>query len=97
MYRVKSCILRIGWCALVAAVPMMPVAKPAAAGSVIQLADGTWMVRARAHSGSRYCSNRLVRLTNRQGQLFGGVAFARVSVPIDNLVLLPNGSFSGAT
>jgi len=90
---VLSCILR----GLVAAVPLMPAVKPAAATSTIQVADGTWLVQARVNSGSRYCSDRLVRLTNRHGELSGSVAFARASAPIDNLVLLPDGSFSGAT
>lgn len=62
-----------------------------------QLADGIWLVHARANSGSRYCSDRVVRLANRQGQLSGAVAFARASAPIHNLVRLPDGSFSGAT
>ena len=92
-----SCILRFGRCALVAAVLLVPAVKPAAAGSTIELADGTWLVHAQVNSGSRYCSDRLVRLTNRQGQLSGAVAFARASAPIHNLVLLPDGSFSGAT
>ena len=97
LYRVISCILRIGMCALVAAVPLMPAAKPATAASAIQLADGTWLVQARVDSGSRYCRDRLVLLTNSQGQLSGSVAFARASAPIHNLVFLPDGSFSGAT
>jgi hypothetical protein len=97
LYRVISCILRIGRCALVAAVPLMPAARPATATSAIQLADGTWLVQARVDSGRRYCTDRLVLLTNRQGQLSGSVAFARASAPINNLVLQPNGSFSGAT
>ena len=96
-YRVLSWILGVGRCALIAAVPLMPATKPAAATSAIELADGTWLVQARVNSGSRYCSDRLVRLTNRQGQLSGAVAFARASAAIHNLVLLPNGSFSGAT
>src|SRR5215831_11458940 len=62
-----------------------------------QLADEIWLVHARANSGGRYCSDRLVRLTNRQDQLSGAVAFARASAPIHNFVRLPDGSFSGAT
>jgi hypothetical protein len=46
---------------------------------------------------SQHCGDQLVRLTYRQGRLSGAVAFARASVPIRNLVLLPDGSFSGAT
>ena len=96
-YRVLSCILRIGRWALVTAVPLMPATKPATAASAIELADGTWLVQARVDSGSRYCRDRLVLLANRQGQLSGSVAFARASARIHNLVILPDGSFSGAT
>ena len=63
----------------------------------IQLADGTWMVQARANLSTLYCRDRLVLLTNRHGQLSGSVAFARASAPLHNLVLMPDGSFSGAT
>jgi hypothetical protein len=96
-YRVLSCTLRIGRYALVAAVPLMPATKPATAASAVPLADGTWLVHARANSSTVYCRDRLVLLTNRHGQLSGSVAFARASAPIHNLVLLPDGTFSGAT
>jgi len=96
-YRVWLCILRIGMCALLAAVPLMPPTKPATAASAIQLGDGTWLVHAQANSSTLYCRDRLVLLTNRHGQLSGSVGFARASAPIHNLVLLPDGSFSGAT
>jgi hypothetical protein len=92
-----SHVLLMAVCALVAAVSVVRTMEPATAAPTGQPPDGTWMVEARAAFGSRYCSDRLVRLTNREGQLSGTVAFARGSVPIDNLVLLPNGSFSGAT
>jgi hypothetical protein len=58
--------------------------------------DGIWRVQGRAIHGTR-CGDWLVTLTNRQGQLSGVVALARASVPIENLVLQPDGSFSGAT
>ena len=54
------------------------------------------MVQARAPS-NQHCGDRLVHLSNKQGRLSGAVAFARASVPIRNLMLLPDGSFSGAT
>jgi len=75
----------------------MPATKPATAVSAVQLADGTWLVHARANTSTLYCRDRLVLLINRHGQLSGSVAFARASAPIHNFVLLPNGSFSGVT
>jgi hypothetical protein len=62
-----------------------------------KLADGIWIVQARAIPGTGHCGDRLVRLTNRQGRLSGAVALARASVPIENFALLPDGSFSGTT
>ena len=80
-----------------AAVSPVRAVEPAAAAPASQLADGIWMVQGRAIPGTRRCGDRLVRLTNRQGRLSGVVALARASVPIQNLVLLPDGSFSGTT
>lgn len=97
MYRVLSSLLGISRCALLAAVPLIPAVKASTADSAIQVADGTWLVHARANSYTRYCRDRLVLLTSRHGQLSGSIAFARASAPIDNLMLLPDGSFSGAT
>jgi hypothetical protein len=96
-YWASLCILCIGGFALVAGITLMPFTKPASAASDIQLADGTWLVHARAASSAPYCRDRIVLLTNRHGQLSGSVAFARASAPLHNLVLLPDGSFSGAT
>jgi hypothetical protein len=84
------------WASLAAVAPVRAV-EPVTAAPAGRLADGIWMVQARVTPGSRHCNDRLVRLTNRQGRLSGVVAFARASVPIQNLVLLPDGSFSGAT
>ena len=83
-------------CVAVIAVSRPQAAEPATASPSRWLADGIWMVQARA-PGNQHCSDRLVRLSNKQGRLSGAVAFARASVPIRNLVLLPDGSFSGAT
>jgi len=63
----------------------------------IQLADGTWTVQGTRIPGSRRCGEWLVRLTNAGGQLSGVVSQARSTVPIRNLVLMPDGSFSGTT
>ena len=55
-----------------------------------QLADGTWTVQGEGSSGSRRCGAWLVRLTNLRGQLSGTVSHARTTVPIQNLVLVPD-------
>jgi hypothetical protein len=62
-----------------------------------QLADGVWTVQGAGSSGSRRCGDWLVRLTNLRGQLSGTVSHARTTVPIQNLVLMPDGTFSGTT
>ena len=73
------------------------VLEPATAAPAAQLADGIWTVQGRAIQGTRRCGDWLVRLTNRQGQLSGVVSLARSSVPIQNLALQPDGTFSGTT
>jgi hypothetical protein len=62
-----------------------------------QLADGTWTVQGERTPGSRRCGEWLVRLTNVRGQLSGTVSHARTTVPMQNLVLMPDGTFSGTT
>ena len=74
----------------------IPAAQPVAA-KAIRLADGTWTVQGTRIPGSRRCGEWLVRLTNAGGQLSGVVSQARSTVPIQNLVLTPHGSFSGTT
>jgi hypothetical protein len=59
-------------------------------------ADGTWTVQGREIQGTP-CDHWLVRLTNVQGTLSGVVSLARGSVPLTNLTLVPDGSFSGFT
>ena len=66
-------------------------------GTRHQLSDGIWTVQGRAIPGSRRYGDWLVRLTNVRGQLSGVVSLARSSVPIQDLALLPDGSFSGTT
>ena len=82
-----------------AAEPASPAraAQPAAPAQAIQLADGTWTVQGIRIPGSRLCGEWLVRLTNERGQLSGVVSQARSTVPMENLVLMPDGSFSGTT
>ena len=86
----RSRFLFIGMWALLAAVSSAGAQPPAT------LANGTWTVQGREIPGTR-CGNWLVRLTNTQGSLSGVVSLARGSVPIQNLALTPDGSFSGAT
>jgi len=81
-----------------AATPPAPVAQPVAPPPAVQLADGTWTVRGNRVPGSRFCGEWLVRLTSAGGQLSGTVSHARnTAIPIQNLVLMPDGSFSGTT
>ena len=83
-----------------AAEPASPAraAQPAAPAQAIQLADGTWTVQGIRIPGSRLCGEWLVRLTSAGGLLSGTVSHARnTAVPIQNLVLMPDGSFSGTT
>lgn len=81
---------------LVAVSPLRAVEQMTAA-TATQPADGIWTVQGRAIPGRRRCGNWLVRLTNAGGQLSGVVSLARASVPIENLTLQPDGSFSGTT
>jgi hypothetical protein len=80
----------IGMCASLAA------ASPARAQSPAPLANGSWTVQGREIPGTR-CGNWLVRLSNAQGSLSGVLSLAQGSVPIQNLALAPDGSFSGTT
>jgi hypothetical protein len=101
MYHIGGRLLRrwsrfllIALCASLMAVPPPRAQQPSTAGA--PLADGIWRVQGRAIHGTR-CGDWLVTLTTRQGQLSGVVALARASVPLENLVLQPDGSFSGKT
>ena len=81
-----------------AAVAPVPAVAPAAPAPAIQLADGTWTVRGTRVPGSRRCGEWLVRLTSAGGRLSSTVSHARnTAVPIQDLVLMPDGSFSGTT
>ena len=84
-------------CALFTAVSAARPVEPATTPPATQLADGIWTVQGRAIQGTRRCGDWLVRLTNRQGQISGVVSLARSTVPIRNLALQPDGSFSGTT
>ena len=75
----------------------LQAAEPTTAAAAASLGNGIWSVQGRAIPGRRQCGDWLVRLTNQQGQLSGVVSLARASVPIQDLTLLPDGSFSGTT
>jgi hypothetical protein len=83
--------------ASLAAVSPVRALESVAAAPSSQLADGIWTVQGRAIQGTRRCGDWLVRLTNAGGQLSGLVSLARSSVPIQNLTLQPDGTFSGTT
>ena len=89
--------LLIAACASLAAISPVGAVKPATTVPATQLADGIWTVQGPAIHGTRRCGDWLVRLTNARGQLSGVVSHARSTVPILNLVLMPDGSFSGTT
>jgi len=87
--------LLITGCVSVIAFSPVRAVKRVTTAQAVQLADGIWTVQGHAISGSRRCGEWLVRITNAQGHLSGSVSHARATVPIQNLVLMPDGSFSG--
>jgi hypothetical protein len=58
--------------------------------------EGFWTVNGSGVSGMR-CGSWLVRLAVEQGRLTGVVGIAQGNVIVQNLVLRPDGSFSGNT
>jgi hypothetical protein len=58
--------------------------------------EGFWTVTGRGASGMR-CGSWSVRLAVEQGRLTGVVGVAQGNIIIQNLVLQPDGSFSGNT
>jgi len=99
---VAACVSVQSACQYPAATPPAPAAvspMPAAdSAPAIQLADGTWRVHGTRVPGSRFCGEWLVRLTSTGGQLSGTLSHARnTAIPIQNLELMPDGSFSGTT
>ncbi len=89
--------LLVGLAAVAALAITAPVsAQPPATGAG-RLVNGTWTVQGPELPGTRRCGHWLVRLTQMHGRLSGVVSLARGSVPIQNLVLSPDGSFSGST
>jgi hypothetical protein len=90
---------RRGWLAVRGTLQLLLIAgyvSVVATSSVqAQLADGVWTVQGERIPGSRRCGEWLVRITNAQGHLSGTVSHARATVAIQNLTLMPDGSFSG--
>ena len=68
----------------------------AAAGHAQMPRDGFWNVEGRMISGTR-CGDWMVRLEVEQGRLTGLVGVRQGNVILQNLVLRPDGSFSGNT
>ena len=88
-------LLLIAGCMSVAAISSVRAVEPVATAQAMQLADGIWTVQGPGFRGSRRCGDWLVRLTNARGHLSGEVSHNRSNVPIQNLVLMPDGRFSG--
>lgn len=57
---------------------------------------GFWVVQGRGIPGMR-CADWMVRLAIEQGRLTGSIGVSQGNVIIQNLVLRPDGSFSGDT
>jgi len=91
--RTALSFLAVAMCSSFVVSPVRAVEPTAAAP---QLADGVWRVEGPAIPGTR-CGDWAVRLTNRQGHLSGVVWFRRARVPMRDLKLQPDGSFSGTT
>jgi hypothetical protein len=60
-------------------------------------ADGTWEVRLTGDTGFRCSGDYIIRLTVAQGRLSGVFLGPGGTQSIPNLVLNPDGSFSGTT
>jgi hypothetical protein len=69
---------------------------PAVAGWAQVPRDGFWNVQGRVISGTR-CGDWMVRLEVEQGRLTGLVGVGQGNVFLQNLVLRPDGIFSGNT
>jgi hypothetical protein len=90
-------LVLIAGCVSVVAVPPVRSVEPANTAPAIKLADGIWTMQGPGIPGARHCGDWLVRLTNAQGHLSGVVSHGRATVPIENLTLMPDGSFTGVT
>jgi len=87
-----ACFLNLArWC--VAQAFALALLTPALAQAPI---EGFWTVTGRAVAGTR-CASWFVRLAVEQGRLTGVVGVGQGNVIIQNLVLRPDGSFSGNT
>ncbi len=75
---------------------VMVAAPLAAAIAQVPPPDGFWNVQGRQIPGLR-CGDWMVRLAVEQGRLTGVVGVGQGNVILQNLVLRPDGSFSGNT
>jgi hypothetical protein len=75
--------------AIIACAPLAPALAQAPE-------QGFWTVQGRAVSGTR-CGDWAVRLAVEQGRLTGVVGVGQGNVTLQNLVLRPDGSFTGNT
>ena len=85
----------IAGCVSVTAISSVRAVERVITAQAVQLADGIWTVQGHAITGSRRSGDGRVRKTTPPGHLSGSVSPARATVPIQNLVLMPDGSFSG--
>ena len=77
--------------------PASPIpAAQVVPAQTVRLADGTWTVQGTRIPGSRRCGEWDVHLTSAGGQLSGEVSQGLATVTIQNLMLMPDGSFSGS-
>jgi hypothetical protein len=58
--------------------------------------DGTWVAYGQQLPGTRYCGDWSVSLVVAPGQLSAFVKVGRGSQPLENLMLRPDGSFTGS-
>jgi len=77
--------------------PVLIVACGAVSMSAAQPADGNWEVRLPHTAGKKCNEDALFRFNVAQGQLSGAFVGPRGTQPLRELVLNPDGSFSGET
>jgi hypothetical protein len=96
---VKSRFTKVGWLLAVTIPALLPLAIQEAAKAQAPAgrpADGVWTVSGTAAPGTR-CDDWTVRLGVAQGRLSGTVSVGQGNLSIQNLVLRPDGGFSGDT
>ena len=79
---------------LIAAICAAVAAEPALSAQVTP--DGRWTVQGRGIMGTGF-GDWFVQLSSLQGQLSGVVGLGKGNVPLRNVVLRSNGTFTGST